>query len=526
MPRRTAIVADRRPLERGLARFLLEERGLFVVGEAATMADVLLQVQQLKPDLLVLHEKLAIDHDPTVVAQIRRISARTSLVLLAASRDALPPELILLTDAVVEDGPGLTGLGTAVGGTPPEIDAASGAEPEDAGAIVVVPPARRTGIRWANRLQGLAVAAIIALALVIARDMTTPTLVPTVVGRAHLVAAWDSLDELESALTDATPEQVAEIASELIDERAAAQAAGISVTALDQALVETLATLWPSLPPGTQDLVIALFGEIIGEDNVSLPPPLPSPTPEPTPSPDPEPEPSPPPSEAPAPNEASVPPPSESPSPPPDETTTPPAETTTTPPPDETTTTPPDRDHHYAASGRDHHHFAHRDHHHFAHRDHHHFAHRDHHHFAHRDHHHFAHRDHHHFAHRDHHHFAHRDHHHFAHRDHHHFAHRDHLAGRDLHQHLAGRDLHHHLAGRDQHHPAGRDHHPAGRDHHPAGRDHHPAGRGGRNAELVAGGRPVRAHPVARDLGVGATTLARHDRGPGRVRPFVIPCSA
>ena len=75
--RRTAIVADRRPLERGLARFLLEERGVFVVGEAATMADVLLQIQQLKPDFVVLHEKLALDHDPTVVAQIRRVSART-----------------------------------------------------------------------------------------------------------------------------------------------------------------------------------------------------------------------------------------------------------------------------------------------------------------------------------------------------------------------------------------------------------------------------------------------------------------
>ena len=129
MSRRTAIVADRRPLERGLARFLLEERGLFVVGEAATMADVLLQVQQLKPDLLVLHEKLALDHDPTVVAQIRRISARTSVVLLAASRDALPAELILLADTVVEDGPGLTGLGTAVAGPTTEIDTASGTEP-------------------------------------------------------------------------------------------------------------------------------------------------------------------------------------------------------------------------------------------------------------------------------------------------------------------------------------------------------------------------------------------------------------
>jgi len=338
MSRRTAIVADRRPLERGLARFLLEERGLFVVGEAATMADVLLQVQQLKPDLLVLHEKLALDHDPTVVAQIRRISARTSVVLLAASRDALPAELILLTDTVVEDGPGLTGLGTAVAGPATEIDTASGTEPVDAKAIAVVPPARNAGSRWADRLQGLAVASIIALALVVARDMTTPTLVPTVVGRAHLVAAWDSLDELESSLTDATPDQIAEIASALIDDRAAAEASGVSVTTLDQALVETLAKVWPTLPPETQDLLLGLFGDIIGDDQVSLPPPLPSPSPEPTVSPQPEPEPTPAPSADPAPSEASVLPPSDTPSPEPTETTTPPAETTT--PPVETTTPP------------------------------------------------------------------------------------------------------------------------------------------------------------------------------------------
>jgi Response regulator containing a CheY-like receiver domain and an HTH DNA-binding domain len=114
--RRTAIVADRRPLERSLARFLLEERGLFVVGEAATMADVLLQVQQHRPDLVVLHEKLAEDHDPSVIAQIRRVSPPTSIVLLAASRASLAPELLLLADTVVEDGPGFTELGAAIVG--------------------------------------------------------------------------------------------------------------------------------------------------------------------------------------------------------------------------------------------------------------------------------------------------------------------------------------------------------------------------------------------------------------------------
>jgi hypothetical protein len=311
------------------------------------MADVLLQVQQLKPDLLVLHEKLALDHDPTVVAQIRRISARTSVVLLAASRDALPPELILLTDSVVEDGPGLTGLGDAVAGPTSEIDVPLGTEPIEAGAVAVLPSARSAASRWADRLQGLAVASIIALALVIARDMSTPTLVPTVVGRAHLVSAWESLGELESALTDATPEQpeqIAEIASALIDDRAAADAAGVSVTTFDHALAETLADLWPTLPSETQDLLIALFEDIIDDNDVSLPPPLPSPAPEPTPSPIPEPEPSPSPSEKPGPDELPVPHPAGSPSPPPTETTTapetttPPAETSTPPP---ETTTPP-----------------------------------------------------------------------------------------------------------------------------------------------------------------------------------------
>jgi hypothetical protein len=239
---------------------------------------------------------------------------------------------------VVEAAPGHPGLATAVAGPTTEIDAASGAEPVDAEAVVVVPPARSAGSRWADRLQGLAVASIIALALVVARDMTIPTLVPTVVGRAHLVAAWDSLDELESALTHATPDRIAEIASALIDDRAAAEASGISVTTFDHALAKTLEDLWPTLPPDTQELLLGLFGSIIGDNEVSLPPPLPSSSPEPPPSPPPEPEPAPAPSEEPVPNDASVPPPSDTPSPAPTETTTPPVDTTT--PPAETTTPP------------------------------------------------------------------------------------------------------------------------------------------------------------------------------------------
>jgi CheY-like chemotaxis protein len=197
--RRTAIVADRRPLERSLARFLLEERGLFVVGEAATMADVLLQVQQHRPDLVVLHEKLAEDHDPSVIAQIRRVSPPTSIVLLAASRASLAPELLLLADTVVEDGPGFTELGAAIVGGSSAMEAAPTGEsdltPEP--SPYVRPDLSPTARRWVDRLQGIAVASIIGLAFIFARDATQS--IQPQQAQVHIDAALASLDDIEEA---------------------------------------------------------------------------------------------------------------------------------------------------------------------------------------------------------------------------------------------------------------------------------------------------------------------------------------
>ena len=325
--RRTAIVADRRPLERGLARFLLEERGLFVVGEAATMADVLLQIQQLKPDIVVLHEKLALDHDPTVTAQIRRVSARTSIVLLAASREALPPELIMLADAVVEDGPGLSELGAAVAGPESTTDAASAAEAVVAEAPVIAPPAPASGRRWADRLQGLAVASIIALAFLLARgDLTGPSVEPTAAAQVRLTAAWDSLDALEDALPTASSEEIAEIAASLVEERARAIQAGADISSLDQAVLDALASIWPYLSPETQGFLIAILGDVFADNDEQIPP-VPSPSPEPPPAPGPTPE-----------AEPTSSPPEPSATDPPVPTTTEPVPTTTEPVP--TTTEP------------------------------------------------------------------------------------------------------------------------------------------------------------------------------------------
>jgi hypothetical protein len=283
---RTAIVADRRPLERGLARFLLEERGLFVVGEAATMADVLLQIQQLKPDIVVLHEKLALDHDPSVVAQIRRISSHTSIVLLASDREALPPELVLVADAVVLDGPGLTDLGVALAGPVPvtdvtaQKDQASGEKaPQDA-----VGTRDSSGRRWADRVQGMAVASIIALAFLLASG-GLPGLSPAAAQR-HLHAAEASLDDLLDALPTASQEEIADMAAELIDERARAIQAGADVSSLDQALLDALASILPNLPLETRRFLIAILSDIYVDNDV-LPPPAPSPSPEPASSPEP-----------------------------------------------------------------------------------------------------------------------------------------------------------------------------------------------------------------------------------------------
>jgi hypothetical protein len=279
-PARSAIVADRRSLERGLSRVLLEERG-FVVVEADTLADVLLHIQLERPDVVVLHKQIALEHDPAVIAQIRRISSDTRIVLLASADDVLPLDLTVLSDIVVEEGHGLAELAMAVVGLigEPPRDVVDGrsevAEGSEHGTW-------SSGRRWADRLQGLAVASIIALAFVIARDMTNPPLSPppTPPARTHLLAAWDSLEELEQALPDAaSAQEVVFIARRLFRERAVARAAGADVSELDDAIWETLGPLLSSLPEELRDALIAILGVLVTGEAPPAddgPPPTPS----------------------------------------------------------------------------------------------------------------------------------------------------------------------------------------------------------------------------------------------------------
>jgi CheY-like chemotaxis protein len=165
---RTAIIADRHALGRNLVRFLLEEEGFEISAEAATIAEVLLAVQHQTPDVLVVHENLARDHDPAVLAQIRQLSPNTNLVLMTGNRDNLAVELIFIADSIVEEGPGLGQLAFAAGWQAPtesqRVDAERAAR------------ARRTQRRrwrppWGERLdtRGAVAASIVVFAVMLVR---------------------------------------------------------------------------------------------------------------------------------------------------------------------------------------------------------------------------------------------------------------------------------------------------------------------------------------------------------------------
>lgn len=166
-PSPSAIIADRHALGRNLVRFLLEEAGFSITAEAASITEVLLAIQQEPPDTLVVHENLARDHDPAVFAQIRKLSPRTNIVLMTGSRETLAMDLVVVADAIVEEGPGLGQLAHAA--------AAPATTAAERAAAARLERARKRGRgrsrnRWGERLQGAVAASILVLAVVLVRS--------------------------------------------------------------------------------------------------------------------------------------------------------------------------------------------------------------------------------------------------------------------------------------------------------------------------------------------------------------------
>src|SRR5207249_5310578 len=105
--------ADGRPLLRNLLRFILEEDGFEVPAEAGSALDAVRSVEELHPDVVVVHETLAREHDAWLIPRLREVSPETNVVLLTESGLA-GAELLAGVSAVIGEGAGLQELSLAV----------------------------------------------------------------------------------------------------------------------------------------------------------------------------------------------------------------------------------------------------------------------------------------------------------------------------------------------------------------------------------------------------------------------------
>jgi CheY-like chemotaxis protein len=271
----SAVVADRRPLERALIVFLLEEQGVRVAAEADTMSDVLSMAQDHAPDVIVIHERLTLDQPPAVLSRIRRISPGTEVVVFAASGDDVRPALVLAADAIVEDAEALTDLAKSLasrGGERADVVARGSHRVPVAEPVLPDQPqgssSRRVG-RWVDRLQGvIAATMIVSLFLLVRADML-PLASASPEAREHLVAAFTAYERLEAVSETSPPEEISAIAQRLLLERHLAEAGGANVWELDLHVKGLLMRLVPSLPEEAATSLVRTLGPLFTEDETA-----------------------------------------------------------------------------------------------------------------------------------------------------------------------------------------------------------------------------------------------------------------
>lgn len=89
--RRTVLIADQRPLLRwALSQLADEQPDLYAVVTAATPAEALQQARRHRPQVLVLDGALPQVADGTLLAELREVNPRATMVLLAGSGRAAP----------------------------------------------------------------------------------------------------------------------------------------------------------------------------------------------------------------------------------------------------------------------------------------------------------------------------------------------------------------------------------------------------------------------------------------------------
>jgi hypothetical protein len=273
---RGVLVVDRRPLERNLVRFILHENGFEVTGEAATPAEALRAIEARPPGVVVLHENAAWEQGQPTIPLLRDALPEAKVLVIAPAFGVVRVELLRDADAVLEEGVGFKDLPFVVG----KLSAGEPARAEKPSTSPVVAGAARprpARERWVNRFQGAAAAAVVFLALVVARAAAPPGPEP-VRAEIALVKAEHSLEDLRAA-SDGSPDALIQQAIELAADRARAISAGADVTALDTEIRTLVVAVIPTLPHDVARTLMWVFSDVPG-----LTTPAPSATAEPPPS--------------------------------------------------------------------------------------------------------------------------------------------------------------------------------------------------------------------------------------------------
>src|SRR5919106_4990830 len=284
-----AVVADGRPLERGLVRFLLDEAGYIVVAEAGAAHDTAEAVREYQPDVLVLNENTAVDHGVPVIADLRRTSPATKFILVTSSGTTASADLLDEADAVIEEGAGIKELGFALESPQRDIRTEKARVQAALEPLSLSEPGVRNHLRWLERMQGAAAASIliIAIALFVGPYGGMPSGPDgNREANVHISAAFRSLDELAERVSTADPSEVGSLAATLWTQRALVLASGGDVTALDEEIAATLRPLVPSMSPEAATTLLAILRDLVPGSEAPAPSIESTTTPEPSPLPD------------------------------------------------------------------------------------------------------------------------------------------------------------------------------------------------------------------------------------------------
>src|SRR4029450_10335587 len=98
-PGRGVVVVDRRPLERSLVRFILQENGFEVTAEASTPAEALRAVERRAPSVVVLHENAAWERGQPTIPLLRDLLPDARVLVIAPAFGVVRVELLRDADA-------------------------------------------------------------------------------------------------------------------------------------------------------------------------------------------------------------------------------------------------------------------------------------------------------------------------------------------------------------------------------------------------------------------------------------------